>query len=100
MPKTEEVATIFAALSGWFMDALQSAVNVCHLGADRVKSERAARLFGRGRNLRQIGTYERIGRSGSNHISKFNRPRRGAAYLLRSEERRVGKECRSRRSPY
>ena len=49
---------------------------------------------GRGRN----------GRSGTRHAKKVNRARKRRNKILfvmiRSEERRVGKECRSRWSPY
>ena len=61
------------------------------MGAEVIKIE----IPGKGDDTRNFGPYKN---KSSMYYANVNRNKKGV--LLRSEERRVGKECRSRWSPY
>src|ERR1051326_1483189 len=73
--------------------------NAVPAGIDRLKSRQYSLAFG-------FRNSNRVCATAFDHLSKFHCKQLklfrvfGAVFLDRSEERRVGKECRSRWSPY
>src|ERR1051325_11872178 len=93
--ESHEVQEIgFEIFSRWKVGITHQRAGIAALGRIHESSEKPAYLFG------AVPAYDFRRNLVANEISEDRRVGAAGGYCMRSEERRVGKECRSRWSPY